>query len=95
MLDKNKFWLHNPPPGGLQSAQLKADTGLLNGYDITFHGKIDGNHLEVNWVESNLNAWWFTAELIAGLVAAACVLIPIAFIVLVVWLIARSQRSAK
>ena len=92
----NREWLRAPPEGGRQSSALKGDPAgggsLGNGYDITYQVRLEGDHLEVEWVESNLNAWWSNARLIAILIAAACVLIPIAIVVFVVLLIVRLSR---
>ena len=93
----DKKWLNNAPPGGLQSQPLKGDAAgnpLLefNGYDITYRVRIDGDRLEVDCIETSLNSWWSTARLIAILVGAACILIPIAIIALVVLLIVRRTR---
>jgi hypothetical protein len=93
----NPEWLKNPPADGLQSPPLKGDApggGLGNGYDIIYTVRIDGGVLEVDWIESNLNAWWWNFWLFAILIGAACVLIPIGFVVLVVWLIARATRKS-
>ncbi len=88
-------WLKEPPEGGLQSAALRGDPpgdDLRNGYDYTFQVRIDGDKLEVEGVESDLNSWWSNARLLAIIVGAACVLIPLTIVVLVVLLIVRLAR---
>ena len=77
----------------MQSQPLNADgapLGSLNGYDITYQVRMDGNRLEVDWVESNLNSWWSTARLIAILIGAACILIPLAIVSLF-----REKKSSQ
>ena len=90
-------WLRNAPADGLQSQALKGDgdgasLNEYSGYDITYRVRIDGDKLEVDWVESNLNSWWSTARLIAILIGAACVLIPIAIVVSIILVIVRLNR---
>ena len=90
-------WLAKAPSGGLQSAALKADAAgaplqEYSGYDITYRVQIAEDRLEVEWVESNLNEWWSNARLIGIAVGAACVLIPLTIIALVVLLIVRWTR---
>jgi hypothetical protein len=91
-------WLKTPPAGGLQSAPLKGegkDGGLGNVYDLTYDVRIEGDKLHADFVESKLNAFWTNVWIIIGSVCAACILVPLAFIVLVVVLIRRSRRRAK
>ena len=90
-------WLRNAPADGLQSPALKGDADgatleAYSGYDITYRVRLEGNRLEVDWVEANLNSWWSTARLIAILIGAACVLIPIAIVVVIVLVIVRLTR---
>lgn len=87
-----------PAAGQLQSQALTADAGGApltdySGYDITYRVHLDGDQLEATWVATNLNQWWSNARLIAILIGAACLLIPLTLVALVVFLIVRPSKK--